>query len=45
MKNKRKILGLSAVASLLSLSAVLASCDKVKEYTVTFKNGSETVTT
>ena len=45
MKNKRKLLGLTATASLLSLSAVLASCDKVKEYTVTFKNGDEVVTT
>ena len=45
MRNKRKILGLTAVASLLSLSAVLASCDKAKEYTVTFKNGNETVAT
>ncbi len=45
MKNKRRLLGLTATASLLSLSAVLTSCDKVKEYTVTFKNGSETITT
>ncbi len=43
MKNKRKLLGLTATASLLSLSAVLSSCGKVKEYTVTFKNGNETV--
>ena len=45
MKNKRKLLGLTATASLLSLSAVLSSCGEVKEYTVTFKNGSETVAT
>ena len=43
MKNKRKLLGLTATASLLSLSAVLASCGKAKEFTVTFKNGTETV--
>ena len=43
MKNKRKLLGLTATASLLSLSAVLSSCGEVKKYTVTFKNGSETV--
>ncbi len=45
MKNKRRMLGLSATASLLSLSAILASCGKeVKQYTVTFMNGTETVT-
>lgn len=43
MKNKRKLLGLTATASLLSLSAVLASCNKVKQCTVTFKNGTEVV--
>lgn len=45
MKNKRRMLELSATASLLSLSAILASCGKaVKQYTVTFMNGTETVT-
>ena len=46
MRSKRKMLGLTATASLLSLAAVLSSCGGgTKEFTVTFKNGTETVTT